>query len=48
MNGAIGSHLENLERRNGYKGFNQKGVSDIIERTDPRKAKIEDDSLIGA
>lgn len=48
MNGAIGSHLENLERRDGYKGFNQKGVSDIIERTDPRKAKIEDDSLIGA
>ena len=27
--GAIGSHLENLERNDGYKGFNQKGVSDI-------------------
>jgi hypothetical protein len=36
--GAIGSHLENLERNDGYKGFNQKGVSDIISRTDPRKA----------
>ncbi|MCL4220176.1 MAG: hypothetical protein KJZ65_02280 [Phycisphaerales bacterium] len=35
-NGAVGSHLENLERRDGYKGFNQKGVSDIILRTDPR------------
>jgi hypothetical protein len=36
-NGAIGSHLENLERNDGYKGFNQKGVSDIIARTDPRR-----------
>lgn len=35
--GAIGSHLENLERNDGFKGFNQKGVSDIIARTDPRK-----------
>jgi hypothetical protein len=35
--GAIGSHLENLERNDGYKGFNQKGVSDIIARTDPRR-----------
>jgi len=35
--GAIGSHLENLERNDGYKGFNQQGVSDIISRTDPRK-----------
>ncbi|HYE19379.1 MAG TPA: hypothetical protein VEA69_13095 [Tepidisphaeraceae bacterium] len=35
-NGAIGSHLENLERNEGFKGFNQKGVSDIIARTDPR------------
>lgn len=35
--GAIGSHLENLQRREGYKGFNQKNVSFIIERTDPRK-----------
>jgi hypothetical protein len=35
--GAIGSHLENLERNDGFKGFNQEGVSDIISRTDPRK-----------
>lgn len=34
--GAIGSHLENLERRDGYKGFNQKGVSAILAETDPR------------
>lgn len=35
--GAIGSHLENLERNDGYKGFNQHGVSEIIAKTDPRK-----------
>ncbi len=35
--GAIGSHLENLERNDGFKGFNQQGVSDIIARTDPRR-----------
>jgi len=34
--GAVGSHLENLERREGYKGFNQKNVSFIIKKTDPR------------
>ncbi len=35
--GAIGSHLENLERNDGFKGFNQTGVSEIIAATDPRK-----------
>jgi hypothetical protein len=35
--GALGSHLEILERNEGYKGFNQTGVSDIISRTDPRR-----------
>jgi hypothetical protein len=34
--GAIGSHLENIQRDEGFKGFNQKTVSDIIRRTDPR------------
>ena len=36
--GALGSHLENLERNEGFKGFNQTGVSEIISRTDPRLA----------
>jgi hypothetical protein len=35
--GAIGSHLENLERNDGFKGFNQKGVTEIIAATDPRR-----------
>ena len=34
--GTIGSHLENLQRREGYKGFNQQAVSAIIAATDPR------------
>ncbi|MDE2507129.1 MAG: hypothetical protein KGM43_07965, partial [Planctomycetota bacterium] len=36
VDGAIGSHLENLQRREGYKGFNQHAVSAIIAATDPR------------
>ena len=36
--GAIGSHLEILERNDGYKGFNQTGISEIISQTDPRRA----------
>lgn len=35
--GAIGSHLENLQRTEGYKGFNQKSVSAILQAVDPRK-----------
>lgn len=34
--GAIGSHLENLQRREGYKGFNQQAVSAILAEVDPR------------
>lgn len=36
--GAIGSHLENLQRHGGFKGFNQKSVSVVIAATDPRKS----------
>jgi hypothetical protein len=34
--GAIGSHLVNLQRKGGFKGFNQSSVSVIIRETDPR------------
>ncbi len=34
--GAIGSHMENLQRKEGYKGFNKNNVSSIIQKTDPR------------
>jgi hypothetical protein len=39
--GAIGSHLENLQRKGGFKGFNQHAVSLIISETDPRKQKLQ-------
>ena len=42
--GAIGSHLENLQRTEGYKGFNQKNVSDIIQATDPRLQHLVHDA----
>lgn len=34
--GSVGSHLEILQRDDGYKGFNQTGISEIILATDPR------------
>jgi hypothetical protein len=34
--GAVGSHLEILQRDDGYKGFNQTGINEIIRDTDPR------------
>ncbi len=36
--GVIGSHLEILERNDGYKGFNKTGISDIILETNPKTA----------
>ena len=39
--GALGSHLENLQRHGGFKGFNQKSVSVVIAATDPRKNLLE-------
>lgn len=36
VQGAVGSHLENIQRCEGYKGFNRKNVSAIILQTDPR------------
>jgi hypothetical protein len=42
--GAVGSHLENLQRRGGFKGFNQKSVSVIIEATDPRALAMVGDA----
>jgi hypothetical protein len=34
--GALGSHLENLQRHGGFKGFNQNSVNAVITATDPR------------
>lgn len=40
--GSIGSHLENLERNDGFKGFNQPGIDGVLRVLDPRK------NLVGA
>jgi hypothetical protein len=37
VNGAAGSHMETLQRREGFKGFNQHSVSNTMRVTDPRK-----------
>jgi hypothetical protein len=34
--GAIGSHLEDLQRKDGFKGFNQQSVGAILAAVDPR------------
>jgi len=34
---SIVRHLENLQRKGGFKGFNQHAVSIIIAETDSRK-----------
>lgn len=39
VDGALGSHLEILQRDDGYKGFNQTGINEIILKTDPRHAE---------
>jgi hypothetical protein len=37
QSGALGSHLEILQRDQGYKGFNKAGINQIIRATDPRR-----------
>jgi hypothetical protein len=43
--GAVASHLENIQRGEGFKGFNQQTVSDIIRRTDPR-VRLEEEKPV--
>lgn len=38
--GAVGSHMEILERNDGYRGFNQTGINEIIRDTDPRHLTV--------
>ena len=39
--GAVGSHLENIQRGQGFKGFNQNSVSAIIRWTNPLAAETK-------
>lgn len=36
LNGAILSHLENIERNDGFKGFNKPGIDGVLRKLDPR------------
>ena len=38
--GAVGSHLELIQRSEGFKGFNQRSVSAIIQATNPLTYKV--------
>jgi hypothetical protein len=35
--GALGSHIELIERKQAYKGFHQRSINSIIAGTDPRR-----------
>lgn len=35
--GAIITHLENIERNDGYKGFNKPGIDGVLQKLDPRR-----------
>lgn len=37
--GVVGSHVENIQREDGFKGFNQERISDIIAETYPGRYK---------
>lgn len=36
MEGAILTHLENIERNDGFKGFNKRGIDGVLRKIDPR------------
>lgn len=36
MEGSIYTHFENIERNEGYKGFNRGGIDDVLRKLDPR------------
>lgn len=37
LEGAIITHLENIERNDGYKGFNKPGIDGVLKKLDPRR-----------
>ena len=41
LNGAIAAHLENLERNDGFKGFNMPGIDGVLRTIDPRRNIVE-------
>ena len=48
LNGAIATHLENIERNEGYKGFNKAGIDGVLRKLDPRAYGKNKDVVSGA
>ena len=47
--GAIITHLENIERNDGYKGFNKPGIDGVLPKRDPRRyGKLEAEQAAAA
>jgi hypothetical protein len=44
LDGSIVTHLENIERNDGYKGFNREGIDTVLRKLDPR-AYLASESL---
>lgn len=36
LEGSIVTHLENIERNDGFKGFNREGIDSVLRKIDPR------------
>lgn len=48
LNGAIIAHLENIERNQGYKGFNREGIDGVLRKLDPRAYQPAEVGAAGA
>jgi hypothetical protein len=44
LEGTIISHLENIERNDGFKGFNREGIDSVLRKIDPRAYHAEEAS----
>ena len=40
LEGAILTHLENIERNDGFKGFNKPGIDGVLRKIDPRQYEV--------
>jgi hypothetical protein len=41
LEGSIFTHLENIERNDGFKGFNREGIDGVLRKLDPRAYHAE-------
>lgn len=48
LEGAILTHLENIERNYGFKGFNKPGIDDVLRKLDPRAYDVMKNAATGS